>query len=241
LGPSAADAAQSAAMMRSGLRGANQFQNYLAEIQGLDRSGVEKYGQGLPYYRSAIDPRLDPDGKRDYRPNRRVDEPFEKTQTRLTAKYLAYFTETDPKKRAQLLREYQTFRRETARAMPLRRESPSRFKESAARDALGDGDRPSPRDREREPGATRSRAGSRTRLTEPVDGTSSRTAPPPPRRPTRSGTSSGTEKTPSDILDRARRYESLRGSEISRSRRSSAMDRTEDSRSSAGGSTRNDD
>src|SRR5262249_3552833 len=70
LGSSAQEAAQSAAMMRSGLRGANQFENYIAEIQGLGRSGAEKYGQGLAYFRSAIDPNLAAGRNRDYRPNR---------------------------------------------------------------------------------------------------------------------------------------------------------------------------
>src|SRR5262249_15334205 len=99
LGPAGPDAAQSAAAMRAGLRGANQFQNYLAEIQGLGRTGTERYGQGLPYFRSVVDPRFDPGQKRDHRPNSTTAQSFEATQQRLTAKYLAYFEEQDPQKR----------------------------------------------------------------------------------------------------------------------------------------------
>ncbi len=238
LGGSGYDAAQAAAMMRSGLRGANQFDNYLAEIQGLGRSGTERYGQGLPYFRSAIDPNFDKDQKREYRPNYRVDRSFEATQRRLTAKYLAYFDERDPKKRAQLLREYQQIRRESNRALTAHRETPSRVVESAERAISRDRDRPSAREREEEvPGTTTRSAAPRLRSSDP----SMRTAPraiPPPRRSNRPRVPSSTERTPSDVLDRAGRLESSSGT--SRPSAGSAPDTKRDSRLPSEGSAPND-
>src|SRR5262249_23691469 len=81
---------------RSGLRGANQFQDYLNELQGAERQGSERYGIGLPYFRSSVDPRFDRAGNREYRPNRLTDRTFEETQELITQKYFAYFTEKDP-------------------------------------------------------------------------------------------------------------------------------------------------
>jgi len=236
VGPSGFDAAQAAAMMRSGLRGANQFENYLAEIQGLGRSGTERYGQGLPYFRSAVDPNFDKGQKRDYRPNRSTERSFEETQQRLTAKYLAYFEERDPKKRAQLLREYQQLRRQTTRALTAHRESPSRFVESADRADSGDRERASTRERDEEaPRSTTRSAAPRSRSSDPTTRTGPRSTPPPPRRLNRPGLPSGTQRTPSDVLDRAGRLDSSRGT--SRPSRSSATDRNRDSRLPSQGST----
>jgi hypothetical protein len=236
LGPSGSEAAQAAAMMRSGLRGANQFQNYLSEMQGLGRAGSERYGQGLPYYRSVVDPRFEERLGREYRPNGDAAGTFEQTQQKLTSKYLAYFAERDPKKRAQLLRDYQTARRQTSRALAVRRENPRRIAESAAR-ALAD-DRTSVEDRagEMRKSTTRSSTAPRSRTPEATGRRPSQSdAPPPPRRSSRAGSSSGSLRTPSDILDRARRMESLRGT--GRSNRDSTSDRTEDSRSPSARST----
>jgi hypothetical protein len=239
MGPNGADAAMAAAMMRSGLRGANQFQNYLSEVQGLGRSGAEKYGQGLPYYRSAIDPAYGRALNRDYRPNADAARSFEERQQELTAKYLAYFEERDPKKRAQLLREYQTLRRQTTRALSVRRGRSSELLGSAARNEAGRGDRSSlpEGDRETQP-TTRSKMQMR-RPSDPATGASTRSdAPPPPRRSTRSPSSSGSTRSPSEVLDRAtRRMESLRGMAPDRSRTNSAPDRKGSSRTLEGGSS----
>jgi hypothetical protein len=230
IGPPAADAAASAAMMRSGLRGANQFQNYLSEIQGLGRAGTERYGQGLPYYRSVFDPRFDPNQRREYRPNSRTDASFEKVQQQLTAKYLAYFDEKDPKKRAQLLRDYQTLRRRTSRALSARRESPERLRETLTRTELGDTAR-SPvngQDGEARNRTPRSPLRSRSSETAAPSGPRSTAPPPmPPRRSTRSPSPADGSRTPSEVLDRARRMESLRGT--GRSTRRSVLDQDDDS------------
>jgi hypothetical protein len=228
LGSSAQEAAQSAAMMRSGLRGANQFENYLAEIQGLGRSGAEKYGQGLPYFRSAIDPTFAAGRNRDYRPNRTANRSFEETQQRLTAKYLAYFEERDPKKRGRLLREYQQYRRESNRALSGRRDSLPGLSDSADRADSAERDRPATRERDADAVRNTTRSGgSRLRSSDLTSPNTTRSTPPPPRRSGRPLPSASSPRTPSEVLERARR---LDGGGTSRSSRGSATGGRRDSR-----------
>jgi hypothetical protein len=120
IGPASPDGGQSAPMALSGVRGANQFQDYLTELQGAGRDGSQRSGIGVPYYRSAIDPRFDKNGDREYRPNRRADATFEQKQALITEKYFAYFTEKDPKKRAELLRNFNRARSQVTRALSAR-------------------------------------------------------------------------------------------------------------------------
>jgi hypothetical protein len=120
IGPATPEGGQSAPMALSGVRGANQYQNYLNELQGAGGAGVEHNGIGMPYFRSAVDPRFDRDGSREYRPNRKTDETFERTQALITEKYFAYFTEKDPKKRAELLRNFNRARSQVTRALSAR-------------------------------------------------------------------------------------------------------------------------
>ena len=121
-----------------GNRGANQYQGYLDELAGASRQGSERYGIGMPYYRSAVDPSFDPKGKREYRPNRKADRTYEQTQEVITRKYLAYFAEKDPKRRAELLRDYNRMRSNVSRAMSGRREDPTRALEAATADDFGE-------------------------------------------------------------------------------------------------------
>jgi len=114
-----------------GNAGANQYQRYVDEISGAGRQGTEKYGIGMPYYRSAVDPSFDTKGTRQYRPNHNADQTFEQSQEVITRKYVAYFTEKDPKKRAELLRDYNRARNQVSRAMSGRREDPSRLLDAA--------------------------------------------------------------------------------------------------------------
>lgn len=115
---------------RSGIRGANQYQNYLEELQGASRESTERYGIGMPYYRSAVDPSfVDPKGTRDYKPNRDADRSYEELQGQVMQKYLAYLTEKDPKKRAALLKDYNRSRGKFERVLSARREDPKRVLE----------------------------------------------------------------------------------------------------------------
>ena len=205
MGPAAPEAGAGGLIPRSGIRGANQFQNYLGEMQGAVRQGNERYGIGVPYYRSAVDTSLDPDGRREYRPNREVDKSYEKTQERLTQKYLAYFTEKDPRKRAALLRDYTQNRAKLERALSSRRENPTDVLESLA----GSDNRP------RTP-ATGTET--RTRSSGLLDGSSSRSetarrggsaaVPPPPPIRGESRRSPAPRRTPTDVLNRSRQLDS---------------------------------
>ncbi len=118
-------------MPRMGNMGANQYQGYIDEMSGAGRQGAERYGIGMPYYRSAVDPSFDPKGNRQYRPNQDADRSFEQSHEVVTRKYLAYFTEKDPKKRAELLRDYNRTRSRVSRAMSGRREESSRLVDAA--------------------------------------------------------------------------------------------------------------
>ena len=86
----------------------------------------------MPYYRSSVDASFDPHGTREYRPNRKIDESYEQSQDLITRKYLAYFTEKDPKKCAMLLKDYNLTRGKVSRALSARRENPTRILEAAA-------------------------------------------------------------------------------------------------------------
>jgi hypothetical protein len=132
MGPaSPAGGGRSSFLPRMGNMGANQFQGYLDELSGAGRQGTEKYGIGMPYYRSAVDPTFDTKGTREYRPNRVADEALEQTNEVITRKYLAYFTEKDPKKRAELLRDYNRTRSRVSRALSGGREGSSRLLDAA--------------------------------------------------------------------------------------------------------------
>ena len=96
---SPAGGGRSDVMARMGNLGANQYQGYLDDLNGQARQGSERYGIGMPYYRSAVDPNFDPQGKREYRPNQKADQSFDETRKVVTRKYIAYLTEHDPKKR----------------------------------------------------------------------------------------------------------------------------------------------
>ncbi len=220
IGPAGPGAGQSAASMgRSALGGANQFDTYMMELQGAGRASREKYGIGMPYYRAAVDPLFDRDGRREYQPNRRTEATFEDTMDRVNQKYFAYFSEKDPKKRANLLRDYKLTQRTFSRSSLLNRRGGLRedlrgaseldTSPRARSDARLDDDRESPRDTLK----------SRTRSSEGAPGTSvrdrsggassrDRSIPPAPeigsttgRRAVRPG------RTPSEVLDRSRRFD----------------------------------
>jgi hypothetical protein len=218
MGPASPAAGQGgAALSRMGNAGANQFQGFLDEMSGGSR---ERYGIGVPYYRSAVDPDFDPKGNREYRPNEKADRAFDQGHELVTRKYVAYLTEHDPKKRAALLREYNRIRAKVSRAMSAR--TPSRALEAASgtdpdrrrttsrapgmddlSTASGVGTRSSqPRSSQRS--GSRAPSGEMSRR-----GGASSIPPPPPIFGTETGrrsTSAG--RTPAEVLDRSRRINS---------------------------------
>jgi hypothetical protein len=131
LGPASPDAGQGSAMVgRPGYTTANQFQQYLDGMSGPGRNQSDRSGVGVPYYRGAVDPDF---GDREYQPNKQSNASFEETQRQVTEKYFAYLSERDPKKRSELLREYQHARRDSTRALSPRAQSPSRVLGAASR------------------------------------------------------------------------------------------------------------
>ncbi len=201
---------------RDGVRGANQFENYLQELQGADRSRVERYGIGMPYFRSTVDPRF-LKNDRDYvpnSPNSKSGRSFEKTQQRITEKYMAFFEERDPQKRAKLFKEYSRAQSSVSRLLATGRRTNAARILAAAEEAV------SPRGAAGEPEASPARTRTPRREAPATDGG---TAPVSPRRsssrgatvapdmasppaPPPPGSSAGgrSRRTASDVLNRAR-------------------------------------
>ncbi len=202
---------------RMGNRGANQYQGYLDELAGTSRQESERYGIGMPYYRAAVDPTFDPKGNREYRPNSKADRTYEQTQEVITRKYLAYFAEKDPKKRAELLRDYNRVRSNVSRAMSARREDPTRALEAATADDFGERRSSTPARRVDASTATedgKPRSSTARRSIRPLPGDASTRGdtglipPPPPLIPGARSLGSSRRRRPSEVLDRSRRLNS---------------------------------
>lgn len=93
---------------RSGFGRANRFQDYLdggdSGLGGDLSVGGRRTGPGVPYYSSYR--RYDRDYDRVYQPNQTSDQDYYRDQQARHDKYLEYLRERDPKRRAQLYREY---------------------------------------------------------------------------------------------------------------------------------------
>jgi hypothetical protein len=196
---------------RIGGRRDNDFANYLNELAGTGRAGAERFGIGMPYYRSSVDSRFDTEGKREYRPNRKADAAYEQTQELISQKYFAYFAERDPARRAALIRDYNQSRRRLTRALATRRESPRSILDRATGPlselgsrpaASGLSDIPAPRRdstaRTTEPAQTGSSSTSRS-----SDSPSIRSGPRPPAPALPPGAARRPRRTPSEVLKRA--------------------------------------
>ncbi len=211
IGPASPDAGQSSAYIgRQGFSTANQFQQYVDGMSGPGRTSSDRANVGIPYFRGSIDPAFG-GADRDYRPNAGSADDFEKKQQDVTKKYFAYFSEKDPRKRAELLREYQQARRESSRELGSRSQSPSRFLSDASRTPVGSGSRTTrdemspPIALPHEPG-TINRSATSTSRPDDVDSArlQSRTTRPAPPMPSVPPLSSGTRtRTPTGALNRA--------------------------------------
>ena len=214
-----------------GTRAANQFQGYLDELAGTSRQNTERYGIGVPYYRSAVDPSFDPKGKREYQPNREADRNFEQTQEVITRKYLAYFAERDPKRRAELLRDYDRARDQVARALSAHRANSSQILEAATGAELDRRRSPAaargagvlPATGDRKPRSLSSRPGSREPSPDGSRGGATGPIPPaPPLFREDSIRRNIPRRSPSEVLDRSRRINSVDDLEPGATRRSGA-------------------
>jgi hypothetical protein len=208
MGPALPEAGQSmGGAPRSGLRGANQYQNYLDELQGTSRQGAERYGIGSPYYRSSVDSSLDPNGTREYRPNFNQNRTYEQTQALVTQKYIAYFAEKDPKKKAALLKEYNQTRGRVSRALSTRRQNQTRALNTAAGLPPEAPERDNPI--ESNARATKTNRPARTGDAGSTARAGTREIPPaPPLFGTGGGRAAGRQRTPEEVLNRARRLNS---------------------------------
>ena len=90
----------------------NQYQQYLKELEGADRALNQRYGIGVQYWKLRSDIDLD---KRDQL-KRRMARQNDGGAASISQKYLAYFSERNPRKRASLMREFASNRRSEARA-----------------------------------------------------------------------------------------------------------------------------
>jgi hypothetical protein len=198
IGPASPAGGQGGGLMpRDGIRGANQFEDYLEGLQGGGRNTSDRANIGMPYYRSAVDPDYNPRGRgtRQYQPNTRANTSFEQSQRTVTEKYFAYYSERDPVRRAELMKQYRLARRDATRIVSGRGRTPSRVLESASRLESD------------------SRRSTRTGSAPPVPGTGnrsgiedSRIGPPPPVPSTGSMRSSGSSPrgtSPREVLNRS--------------------------------------
>jgi hypothetical protein len=211
VGPASPVGGQGAAVLpRNGLRSANQFQSYMDSLGGEGRNTSDRANVGMPYYRSAVDPGYDPRGRgeRQYRPNARANRTFEDTQRKVADTYFRYYSESDPARRAELLKEYRQARHDEALNLSDRWQTPSRVLESSdgmdaePRRSVRSGTRASRTD-----ASDRMGASARERAAAPTG----RFGPAPEVPLTRPrGSSSGTTQRrttpsrPSDILNRSR-------------------------------------
>jgi hypothetical protein len=93
---------------RSGVSRANQFQDFIQELDGVgsdsDPFSARGRGRSDPYYRAHR--QFDEAFNRVYAPNAAADKVYNEDKEARTKKYLEYLRESDPKRRAELYREY---------------------------------------------------------------------------------------------------------------------------------------
>jgi hypothetical protein len=199
--------------MARGIRGANQFENYLQSLE-TSAAGARagNAGVGVPHFQAnrAYDREFD----RLYQPNKAADKRFKANQASVNQWYFDYLREKDPKKRAEIFRNYNRERSRADRELEL----------ASPRGVLGaqpgtrsttrrEGRATSPEDttraKDRDPLATpppaisdtpRSRARSARSDADSALGPS-----PSPLGGSRASTFSGGSATPSQILNRAAR------------------------------------
>ena len=118
---------------RAAYRTANRYQSYLAETESGIGSDFEPRGSGRPraggnpFFRAHS--RVDQSFDRTYRPNEEADRGFYTERQQLNEKYFQAMGEKDPKKRAQLFREYNIENLRAARSFSTVRASADRERE----------------------------------------------------------------------------------------------------------------
>jgi hypothetical protein len=212
MGPATPGAGGNAVMNPPGFRGANQYQDFLNDMQGPSFQNGARYGIGQPYYQSTVDPKFAGQYRREYQPRVKAEKSFEDTQRLINDKYFAYLEEKDPKKRARLLRDYQLAQKLATRALSTRRTDPASILESAKRrDSLLESQKP---DRA---SSSRSGPGTAPRIPSSIldrsRASDARSIPAAPSLSIGSSPRTGTRTTPTDILNRARSLETPKNSQ----------------------------
>ena len=119
-----------AAQVRPARWGAdNQYQQYLKELDGADRALNQRYGIGVQYWKLRSDIELDKRAMLNRRPARQ-NEDFAAS---ISQKYLAYFSEDNPRKRAILMRDFATNRQPMGAAGERGRATPRTAKPGSSR------------------------------------------------------------------------------------------------------------
>jgi len=95
--PGSLDPVGNPTLNRAGVRGANQFQNFVAGMEGRANAG-NRYDRANRAY--------DTEYGRLYRPNAEADARFEKQRNAVSDVYFQYLSEKDPRKRAALFKQY---------------------------------------------------------------------------------------------------------------------------------------
>ncbi|MGE3822273.1 MAG: hypothetical protein AB7I30_22895 [Isosphaeraceae bacterium] len=155
---------------RAAYRSANRFQSYLDGAGSLDGefdtgANFRRSGGGSPYFQAYR--KYDEGFNRVYRPNEKADEAYFSELDQRNQKYFDAMKERDPRKRAQLLREYNMEKLRAARMLSTPRSSLDRMtggsrldRPSSPFSAVEEADSPATRTRESATGApTRSRTG----------------------------------------------------------------------------------
>jgi hypothetical protein len=107
IAPGPLDSVGNPSLNRSGIRGANQFEDYMSRV-GSSNIG-NRYDQ---LYRSQISGL-----RRQFNPTREADAKFEEQQEALNKLYFDYLRESDPRKRAALLKQYNQARSRSTREL----------------------------------------------------------------------------------------------------------------------------
>jgi hypothetical protein len=126
---------QAALSGRTGVLRANQFQNYLNDLEGMDRFSTEQHDvlstrsgsrPGAPHYRA--NRRFEAPSPRLAQPNpyEDADRAYMRDRQARDEKYFEYLRETDPRKKAQLYREYTQENLRAARDLAQPRTNPPR-------------------------------------------------------------------------------------------------------------------
>lgn len=196
------------AMSRAGMARANRFQDYMNGVTNSDYRTQRR-----------LDPRSESSAQ--YRPNRKVDEEsgYNKKQEMVSEAYFAYIREKDPRKRAELLKDYQKIQ-----AKPIKEFALEAKRKAARTDAGLAGDKPPPPRLKR--GASDSSSGSPSRSGTGLKGTDTKAPASGPAAPTFGlggiGAPKPSSSRPSDILEESMKLDKPKGTSGTSSRAGSA-------------------